>query len=95
MNKYQRAKSRRIKHYIRMAKRNRNIDISYKEAKRGFKYYSLIHDARILPVSCGYSSSIFIIDETPIETEHAQWSKENPFVTRYLGKPYKKEENHE
>lgn len=73
MNKYQKAKSRCIKAYIRNVKKNRNVTISYKEAKRGFKYYSLIHDGKILPVYYGYSSEILIIDETPFET-------------RYLGK---------
>lgn len=93
MNKYQKKKSRCIKAFIRNVKANRNVIISYKEAKRGFKYYSLIHDAKILPAHCGYNPSIYIIDETPIETENAMWTKDNPFVTRYMGKfHYKNEE---
>ena len=46
------------------------------------------------PHTDGLNAHVYIIDETPIVSEPAQWPKENPFVTRYLGHwHYKKENN--
>ena len=47
----------------------------------------------INPKQNGYSPTVFIIDETPIEDTPKLWPKDNPFMVKYLGRwHYKKEE---
>lgn len=47
----------------------------------------------INPRQNGLNASIYIIDETPIKGKPEMWPKDNPFMVRYLGKPWKKEES--
>ena len=104
MNKYQKTRSRAIKRIMR-AVNQEGGSYSYIQTKRNIRKLSrmisrvwTIVKHATYPVCNelrGLSAHTYIIDETPIVSKPAQWPKDNPFVTRHMGKFNVKEEDHE
>lgn len=88
MNKYQRAKSQKVKTYIKLAEIFTRRRPSYKEGKRAVRAYERFVKSWKSPVSferrqLGYHADILILDEsTPFEETPALWPKENPYLKR-------------